>query len=636
MQHEPDRGQPVRRAGHPRLGVALAGVLAAVLSALSALAAEATPGDLSGLVLWLDAGDAATLALADDAGRIQSWRDKSPSAHLATAIDGLGAPRYLGAAEGAVRFDGTGAMILNDSADLDFQGTDEFTLLAVVRARRNGSILARTDGSAMQYRFHIPGERTLRVVLGQGGRQADTTSLVGPDGYSLLAVRNARHEDGCRFTLRVDGRDERRSPAGTGRVTVRTALGGRDEGRAQRLDGDLAELILYRRALSTDEIGALEAHLRAKHAGRLAFATPATAAPATTATATAPALPAAAVPAAPGPGLELAPEGTFTIAVIPDTQRYFGPGSGRGDQSGEPRNPAFVSRTQWLADNLAAQRIAFVSHVGDVVDRNNREQWRVAREAMDRLHGRVPYGLSVGNHDLIGSSGDAALFQEAFGATRFAGMPWYGGCHAGRPGQPPAVSGDNANSFQLITAAGIDLVVVHLECNAPDDVLAWADEVLTVQRHRLAIVTTHMYLGGLERPGGGEPQGRMLWKKVHGERGNTPQQLWEKCFSRHPNLFLVLCGDQSASIAHRQESRGLAGNPVHEILQDYPRGSDDSDWIRLLRVDPAAGRLRVITFSPAQNRVCGGLAHLKDPGQHQFELDIGEALAGYRSRRRGP
>ena len=145
-----------------------------------------------------------------------------------------------------------------------------------------------------------------------------------------------------------------------------------------------------------------------------------------------------------------------------------------------------------------------------------------------------------------------------------------------------------------------------------------------------------MYLGGLERFGSGEPQGRMLWKKVHGERGNTPQQLWEKCLSRHPNLFLVLCGDQSASIAHRQESRGLAGNLVHEILQDYPRGSDDSDWIRLLRVDPAAGRLRVITFSPAQNRVCDGLAHLKDPGQHQFDLEIGEVLAAYRSRRRGP
>ena len=71
-----------------------------------------------------------------------------------------------------------------------------------------------------------------------------------------------------------------------------------------------------------------------------------------------------------------------------------------------------------------------------------------------------------------------------------------------------------------------------------------------------------MYLGGLERFGSSEPQGRMLWKKVHGERGNTPQQLWEKCLSRHPNLFLVLCGDQSASIAHRQESRGLAGNLV--------------------------------------------------------------------------
>src|SRR5690606_27533125 len=74
-----------------------------------------------------------------------------------------------------------------------------------------------------------------------------------------------------------------------------------------------------------------------------------------------------------------APDGTFTVAVIPDTQRYLGPGTGREDDAASVHNPAFASRTAWLADNIETQRIVFVSHMGDIVDRNVDEQWGVAR-----------------------------------------------------------------------------------------------------------------------------------------------------------------------------------------------------------------------------------------------------------------
>ncbi len=324
-----------------------------------------------------------------------------------------------------------------------------------------------------------------------------------------------------------------------------------------------------------------------------------------------------------------APEGTFTIAVIPDTQLYYGPGSGKGDENGEARNPAFDSRTRWLAENLDKQRIVFVSHVGDIVDRNNRHQWRVARSLMDRFHGRVPYGISVGNHDLVGKTGDSSLFQEVFGADRFKDMPWYGGSF---PGHVPGVSGNNANSYQLFTAGGMDFVMVHVECNAPDDVLAWVDDVLGKHRDRMALITTHMYLGPIPQPANRSewltvPQGRMQWKKVHGPRGNTPQQMWEKCFSKHANLFLVLAGDQSAVIALRQRSQGEHGNVVHEVMQDYPRTSDDSDWLRLFRFVPERKEVRVFTYSPAQNRLCDGMKHVADWDNHQFVLDISDAMA---------
>ena len=333
-----------------------------------------------------------------------------------------------------------------------------------------------------------------------------------------------------------------------------------------------------------------------------------------------------------GETLSEAPPGTFTVAVIPDTQRYLGPGTGREEEAEAVSNPAFDTRTRWLAEHLEAQRIVFVSHMGDIVDKNEHVQWRIARENMDRFHGRVPYGISVGNHDMV-RDGNSTLFQEYFGAERFSGMPWYGGSYAGHPEEGPAFSGNNANSYQLFSAEGLDFLILHLECNAPEDVLAWADGVLEVHRNRLAIITTHMYLGGIERRGAEEPQGRMQWKKVHGERGNTPQELWEKSFRKHPNLFLVLCGDQSASITHHQTSEGAQGNAVHEILTDYPRTADDSDWLRLLRFHPAEGKLEVWTYSPAQDRLCDGLAHVPAWNDHQFTLDISGAIADHRAQR---
>ncbi len=327
------------------------------------------------------------------------------------------------------------------------------------------------------------------------------------------------------------------------------------------------------------------------------------------------------------------PEGAFTIAVIPDTQRYLGPGTGRPDESGELRNPAFDSRTSWLAANIEAQRIVFISHTGDIVDINERRQWQVARASMDRLHGKAPYGLSVGNHDMARESGNSRLFQEYFGAERYKDQPWYGGTYGGNPGHAPEVSGNNANSYQLFSAGGLDFVIVHLECNAPDDVLDWADGVIESHRNRMAIISTHMYLGGIEEKGGDQPQGRMRWKKVHGSRGNTPQQLWEKSFSQHANVFLVLCGDQSASITFRQTSQGIHGNQVHELLADYPRDADDSDWLRLLRFCPAKSQIEVFTYSPAQDRLCESVGHTKERSDHQFTLDISGAIADYQANR---
>ena len=292
-----------------------------------------------------------------------------------------------------------------------------------------------------------------------------------------------------------------------------------------------------------------------------------------------------------------APEGSFSIIVLPDTQTYAA-----------IKPDVFHAETQWIVDNIEKQRILFVSHVGDIVDDNLPEQWKVAREAMDRLHGRVPYGFSVGNHDMK-SDGDCSLFKKYFPASRFGEFDWYVGEYKG-----------NANSCQLFSFEGLDFVILHLECNAPDDVLAWADGMLERYASRRAIVTTHMYLGPRDKPKEPRdyfdaPKGRMLWAKRHGSRGNSPEAMWEKCFRKHANLFMICCGDQSRTQTMHRTVRGLNDNQVHEVLCDYHEGS-----LRVYRFIPSEAKIKAWTYRPQQGELCQGTKIVPDVDEHHFSL----------------
>ncbi len=318
--------------------------------------------------------------------------------------------------------------------------------------------------------------------------------------------------------------------------------------------------------------------------------------------------------------LDLPPPGAFTIVVIPDTQGYRGRATKATPQSTEPlTNPVFQHHTRWIAENLRAQNIVFVSHVGDIVDINNAEQWTLAPECLDRLHGVVPYSLTVGNHDMT-SKGDASLYQRFFPAERYRGFAWYGGSYVhDRP--EPNVSANNVNSYQLFSAGGLEFIHLSLECNAPDDVLAWADGLLRRHAGRRALVTTHMDLGPVERPKDNEgyikdPKGRMSWVKIHGARGNSAVQMWEKLFRRHAGLGFIFSGDQSRTTAMRLAARGDAGNTVHSLLSDYT----SSGPLRIYRFVPSANEVRVITYDTSRRALVDTTAHAPARDQHQFTL----------------
>lgn len=314
-------------------------------------------------------------------------------------------------------------------------------------------------------------------------------------------------------------------------------------------------------------------------------------------------------------------EGGFSIVVIPDTQEYFGKGTKKEPDSKEAvTNPVFLSQTQWIAKNIDRQNIVFVSHVGDIVDKNNDDQWKIARENMDLIHGLVPYGVAVGNHDMT-LKGNSSLFQKYFPAKRFDKFSWYGG-YFNETISDPGISGNNANSFQLFSANGIDFVILHIECNAPNNVIEWANDVMDQYKDRFAIITSHMVLGPLEKPLERkgyytDPKGIMKWVKIHGERGNSAQELWEKLFARHKNLKLVFCGDQSRTNSMYINQYGESGNRVDILLSDYMVKPGP---LRLYRFYPNKSEIEVVTFNTLKNKIMYNSKVVPDPKMHNFKL----------------
>jgi hypothetical protein len=316
------------------------------------------------------------------------------------------------------------------------------------------------------------------------------------------------------------------------------------------------------------------------------------------------------------------PANAFTIVIIPDTQSYRGKGTKADSTSSDPcTNPNLEAQAHWIRQHKADQNIVFVSHVGDIVDKNNADQWAVAKLHLDTLRGVVPFSLNVGNHDMT-SKGDARLFQQHFPASTFKDYPWYLGSYThGRKDQN--VSANNVNSAQIFTAAGMEFLHLSLECNAPDDVLAWAGDLLDKHAARHALITTHMDLGILERPKTEEgfihdPKGRMRWIKIHGERGNTGAQMWDELYRKHPNLRFIFCGDQSRVTALKLTTSADDGHPVTSMLSDYM----SQPVLRLLRFVPQENKVHALTYDVSQQVLVDDTPHVHDLSQHQFTLDF--------------
>jgi len=252
----------------------------------------------------------------------------------------------------------------------------------------------------------------------------------------------------------------------------------------------------------------------------------------------------------------------FEMIVLPDTQKYTNQWNGGTHQM-------FYQQTAWIANQRTARNIKYVAHVGDIVDNQSvLAQWQVADTAMSTLDNTVPYGVVPGNHDYdwwVYTNQVPQYYHQFFGSSRWSGKSYYGGSYG---------TLSNENHFDLITANGIDFVIIYLCWRDKDNPIQaefdWADSVLKAYPDRRGIIVSHEIIN------------------PHRSWGWNGQAMYDTV-KNNPNLFLTLCGHYGGEAIRYDRHNN---NIVHSVLADY-QGD----------VNGGNGKLRVMKFVPAENIV---------------------------------
>jgi hypothetical protein len=293
----------------------------------------------------------------------------------------------------------------------------------------------------------------------------------------------------------------------------------------------------------------------------------------------------------------------FTAAVLPDTQNYS-----------QTYPETFKAQARWVVANKSAENIAFVSHLGDIVQTgSSSSQWVNADAAMDILDGNlatgpdgvVPYSTTIGNHDyrsMYNKANGAPLYEQYFSSARYRGRSWYVE-DAGRLGA----------HAQAFTAGGYRFLHLTIQFEPLDSDLAWAQQIIARHPGLPTIVSTHSYLN---------PNTKARMATLNGDVGfpgdpsNTGEQVFQKLIRPNPQIILVMNGHFSGE--HHQTSLNVLGQPVHEMVADYQSRTNGGDgWMRLLRFDTAAGRIDARTIN-----VLTGIEEVDTNSTFSFAVDF--------------
>lgn len=264
---------------------------------------------------------------------------------------------------------------------------------------------------------------------------------------------------------------------------------------------------------------------------------------------------------------------SFTIAVIPDTQKYSRYSPER-----------FVAQTQWIASNYQEEDIEFTLHLGDVVDRAAEpSEWTYARQAMQVLeaNAETPYSVLAGNHDVLNSGqwDDERTYANEPFLTNFPAA-----LQAGNFTTFQGTDDTGFSSYHIFSADDREFLVLALDWRSSEQTVAWAQSVLDQHPDLPVILTTHQLLN---IAGDGETA-------IFTDHG---AMLWDNLIRSNDQIFLTFNGHHHGEAM--MVGKNDYGRDVVMVVVDYQSGFwGGNGMMQLVGFDEANDELDFRSFSP--------------------------------------
>ncbi len=328
-------------------------------------------------------------------------------------------------------------------------------------------------------------------------------------------------------------------------------------------------------------------------------------------------------------------ESDFSFAVFGDTQKIT-------EQFPNKLAPMY----EWVVSQKDAKNIVYSIGLGDITDDNGAvrftkdangnyvqdangeyNEWDVAKEAITKMNGIIPYSIVRGNHDNLNSWN---YFNEYFSdvewfTSQFTGEN--GGTYTGDTGDvdpitKSAVSYGNTWCEFVVTVDGeeIKYLFINLDYGACDRVLAWASDVCEAHPDHKVIVNTHGYLhtDGTTIDLGDPTPPAIHWTSVGLNNGDD---MWNEFVSKHANIEMVLSGHIGANeviVTRNNAYIGDAVNTVTQMLinpQSFDYRLNGAGMVAMLYFDVSENKIAVEYYCPDRDM------YLKTTGQFVIDLD---------------
>ncbi len=368
-----------------------------------------------------------------------------------------------------------------------------------------------------------------------------------------------------------------------------------------------------------------------------------------------------------------AEDGEYTIIIMPDTQCTMQTDiTNYSDQPHLYNSVADFDMTktfQWMVDNKDAMNLSFVLHMGDLKQsrgvnndwswgpewQNDWREWQLISgyTAMNEdfrtgatlpanigfsesfINGQsygfgllrdagIPYSAIPGNHDYddfnmgLGTGRNADYFNYYFSSSMYDEA--FPGVVVSRySNNTPEFAKNNDTMMNVIyemdaTPKGsktpVKYLVVSFEFGPDDDMLAWADSIVSQEKyanHRV-IVNTHAFLyadGNFMSDNAYCNPTDYAWYNTPGVIGaNNSQEIYDKLVSKHGNMFLTSGGHTGEESMFYRTDVADFGNTVYSMLVDY-QGMYDAGGDSLIvvaKVNENTKKITFRTYNPVTNK----------------------------------